>query len=53
MAGYIRIDVQEGQSQFVLVNLIGGDFAFDDLGENTVGHLILRMGWLLNRTSRI
>ena len=37
--GRLRVDIFEGRHQFVLINNVGGDFAFDDFAENTfAGH---------------
>ena len=36
----LGIDVPEGQTQVIFINDIGGDFAFDYLAEQGVGHRI-------------
>ncbi len=43
MPRLIRIDIQEGQGLFILVNFIGRNFSFDDLGEDTVSHLTYQL----------
>ena len=46
VAAFDRVDVQEGVGVFVLKDLEGGDFAFNDFAEETIVHSRLLLNGL-------